>query len=195
MRVVASRAGRLSVALVVVACSGAPSNAESARRPVEAETARTPAEPVYAAERSDAAPSEDDREPADAGLYDRARIVLPPDEPPFTITDLTFPEKSAEVPPALFPALDQTVKYLEDHPRQRVLVTGRSEWGESRKLAEARARAIIDYFVVKGLSRERFESEGRPAKEPAPGKRAAHEHEYDRRVHLRILVDEGYAEP
>jgi outer membrane protein OmpA-like peptidoglycan-associated protein len=155
-----------------------------------------PAEPVNTTGRSDAGPSGEDPGPADAGIPDaaRMRIVVPPEER-FTMTDFTFPEKSAEVPPSLFPALDGVVKYLEDHPRQRLLVMGRSEWGESRKLAEARARATIEYFVSKGLSRERFDAEGRPAKEPPHGERMPWEREYERRVHFRILIDEGSSEP
>jgi outer membrane protein OmpA-like peptidoglycan-associated protein len=81
-----------------------------------------------------------------------------------------------------------------EHPRERILVVGHTEWGEPRKLAGARAQAVIDYFASKELSRERFDLEARPANEPPPANRTPREREHDRRVFFR-LIEEGSSEP
>jgi outer membrane protein OmpA-like peptidoglycan-associated protein len=105
---------------------------------------------------------------------------------------LTFPEKSATIPRAFHPLLEDVEEYLVLHPGQRLLVVGHSEWGEPKRLAGVRAQATIDYLVSKGLARERFEIEARPAKE---AERTPSEREDHRRIMFRILLEEGSSEP
>ncbi|GAB4286735.1 MAG: OmpA family protein [Ignavibacteriaceae bacterium] len=72
-----------------------------------------------------------------------------------------FAFNSAELLPAAFPELDKLVIYMKNNPLSRWRIEGHtdnvgSEAG-NKKMSLMRAQSVMEYFISKGLTKERFE--------------------------------------
>ena len=72
-----------------------------------------------------------------------------------------FPAGKKGISAASQPLLDEVARALLEHPEiARVRLEGHSTLGEPKKLDVARAEAVRDYLVKKGVARERLEAAG-----------------------------------
>lgn len=122
------------------------------------------------------------------------KVVVKPDK--LELKDkIQFEWNSPLIEPASFPALDETVKALQDNRGFRVAVEGHasSEGGDehNQRLSEQRAQAVLEYLVSHGVAPERLVSEGFSSTVPLDSNATAAGREANRRVefvvHLVIL--------
>lgn len=82
----------------------------------------------------------------------------------FELDGVVFGSGSAKLDPSSFPRLDGVVEYMTHRPSVRIQVSGHTDnVGNARKnlaLSEARARAVRDYLVSKGIDGARIEAVG-----------------------------------
>jgi outer membrane protein OmpA-like peptidoglycan-associated protein len=110
-----------------------------------------------------------------------APVVVPPVDPCARVSELNsvyFDFRSTRLDDAAKSLLDENITVLKDCPNLKVDITGYSDVAEnSMTLAAQRARAIMDYYVSKGIAASRITASGAsidsaPDKEdPGPGNR------------------------
>ncbi len=87
-----------------------------------------------------------------------------PEPEPFVLEGILFETNSATIDPESYPRLDRLVEYLEHKPSARVRVAGHTDnVGNPRanqRLSEARAQAVRQYVVERGVADSRIEAVG-----------------------------------
>lgn len=75
-----------------------------------------------------------------------------------------FASGSARLDPASYPRLDRVVEYMRHLPRTRIRIEGHTDNvgnpQRNLRLSEARARAVRDYLVARGIDGSRIEAVG-----------------------------------
>jgi len=111
---------------------------------------------------------------------------------------LYFAHDEATLQEASYPVLDEVVVALKDNKGFRVQVQGHSssEGPEehNQTLSEARAQAVLDYLVARGIPKERIGSKGFSSSVPLDTNKTAAGRENNRRVEFVvhfIIVDGG----
>jgi outer membrane protein OmpA-like peptidoglycan-associated protein len=96
--------------------------------------------------------------------------------------------------PDSYALLDQVVQVLRDYPRMRISIEGHTDsvGGEAmnQKLSQARAEAVLQYVVGKGISPERLESVGFGPTRPIASNKTAQGRALNRRTEFRIVATE-----
>lgn len=111
----------------------------------------------------------------------------------FVLGDLSFPSGQATLQPSARRELDSiAAKIKREHSNAEILIEGHTDSDPIRKakgrfssneaLSKARADAVRDYLVKKGISRSRIDTVGKGASEPKSSKAAS------RRVEI-VVVD------
>ncbi len=102
-----------------------------------------------------------------------------------------FATAKYRVLPDSFPLLDQVVQVLSDYPKMRVSIQGHTDnvGGETMnmRLSQARADAVRDYFVNKGVVPDRLESVGYGPTKPIASNKTERGRSANRRTEFRII--------
>lgn len=93
-----------------------------------------------------------------------------PEEPGFRLDGVNFETSSATIEEGSYPRLDRVVEYLEHKTDARIRISGHTDnVGNPRRnqrLSEARAQAVRDYLISKGIDGARIEAVGRGDTQP-----------------------------
>ncbi|MEL7425606.1 MAG: OmpA family protein [Bacteroidota bacterium] len=104
---------------------------------------------------------------------------------PIVLRNVLFATGSAELLPISEPELNRLVSLLEEFPELRIKINGHTDSigddASNLQLSEARAKAVLDYLVQKGIAAERLRSEGFGETRPV----ADNESEEGRRLNRR----------
>jgi outer membrane protein OmpA-like peptidoglycan-associated protein len=104
--------------------------------------------------------------PANAGCPEEAAKPLPKALAPFsgTIAGITFEPYRAIITVTSYPTLDQAVALLKEHGNVRVQIAGYTDSSgdpdQNRALSQARADAVRQYLIDKGIAPERLTAIG-----------------------------------
>lgn len=141
--------------------------------------------------------------PSAAGGYD-IREPAPPPPPPVparvVVTDkkielkdkIFFDTGKATIKPESNSLLDETAAVLTAHPEvKRVLIEGHTDnrggAKTNQKLSEARARAVREYLVGKGVDAGRLDAKGFGQTKPVADNKTAQGRDTNRRVEFTIV--------
>lgn len=178
------------------------------REPVAAvvEEPVAPVEPVVVAASDrdgDGLADDSDNCPDVAGLAENAgcspyeKVVVKPDKLELK-QSIAFERDSAKLDEASYPVLDEVVVALQDNPGFKVQVDGHasSEGSDAHNqtLSEARAQAVLDYLVLRGVAADRLVSKGFSSSQPNQTNLTTAGRESNRRVEFVvsfIIVKEG----
>jgi len=93
--------------------------------------------------------------------------------------------------PDALPALDEAVKMFERYPDLKVEVAGHTDYFNTdeynQALSERRAKAVMDYFISKGVAADRLTSKGYGESQPIASNATAEGQAKNRRVELRVI--------
>jgi OOP family OmpA-OmpF porin len=82
----------------------------------------------------------------------------------FTLTGVTFETSSAVIRPSSFAKLDEVAEALNGNPEVRVEISGHTDnvgsEESNQRLSLARAQAVRQYFIDKGVAADRLEARG-----------------------------------
>jgi outer membrane protein OmpA-like peptidoglycan-associated protein len=105
-----------------------------------------------------------------------------------------FATAKYRVLPDSFPLLDQVVQVLRDYPDMKVSVEGHTDsvgaQAMNMKLSQARAEAVRDYLVKKGIDAGRLQAVGHGPTKPLASNRTATGRAMNRRTEFRIVSTE-----
>jgi OmpA-OmpF porin, OOP family len=83
---------------------------------------------------------------------------------PFIFKNLFFERGKADILPHSFVELDSIIQYLKIKDKLKIKIDGHTDSEDTpqfnQKLSERRAKAVADYFIQKGISKERITTEG-----------------------------------
>jgi outer membrane protein OmpA-like peptidoglycan-associated protein len=103
-----------------------------------------------------------------------------------------FATAKYRVLPDSFPLLNQVVQVLNDFPKMRVSIEGHTDnvGGEAMnmRLSQARAEAVRDYLVAKGVSPDRLEAIGYGPTKPIASNKTVKGKAQNRRTEFRVLA-------
>lgn len=127
--------------------------------------------------------------PEYAGCPPYPNLVVQPDK--LQVKDkIAFAWDSASLGDTSRPMLDDVARALKDNPNFRVQVEGHasSDGGEAHNqaLSEARASAVVDYLVARGVASERLVAKGFSSSVPAEANRTAAGRATNRRVEFVV---------
>ncbi len=118
-----------------------------------------------------------------------ARVVVRPDKLELK-EKLYFAWDSAEFVDTSYPVLDEVVQALKDHKAAQVQVEGHtsSEGGDdhNQSLSEARASAVLNYLVSRGIKADRLISKGFSSSVPRDTNGTSEGRENNRRVEFVV---------
>jgi outer membrane protein OmpA-like peptidoglycan-associated protein len=90
-----------------------------------------------------------------------------------------------------YESLDQVYRFLDNNPTVRLEISGHTDNTGSLRvntsLSQARAKAVVDYLVGRGLDRGRFEYKGYADTQPIADNSTAEGREMNRRVEFKVL--------
>jgi outer membrane protein OmpA-like peptidoglycan-associated protein len=90
-----------------------------------------------------------------------------------------------------FAELDRLLKMLNDFPTMRIEISGHTDnqgsLATNEKLSAARAKAVVDYLIAKGISASRLESAGYAFKQPIASNDTEEGRQQNRRVEFKVL--------
>lgn len=102
----------------------------------------------------------------------------------FDTNDSTIKEPSK-------PELDKAVQLLSDNPTMRVSVNGHTDnagtEAANQKLSESRARAVMNYFIAKGIGKNRLEAKGFGQSKPVADNNTEQGRGQNRRTELVVI--------
>jgi len=102
-----------------------------------------------------------------------------------------FASAKWRVLPDSFPLLNQVVQVLNDFPKMRISIEGHTDSvgkeAMNMRLSQARAEAVRDYVVSKGISPERLEAVGYGPTKPVASNKTARGKAQNRRTEFRIV--------
>lgn len=106
------------------------------------------------------------------------------------IGPVSFPESSAEIRDASRVSLDRLVDYANDCPQTTIAITGHTDasgndaW--NRQLSLARAQAVADHMIARGIDAGRLEVDGRGSAEPIADNATPRGRELNRRIEFEL---------
>ncbi len=93
--------------------------------------------------------------------------------------------------PESYAELDRLVKLLTDFPKLRIEISGHTDNKSSlqfnQKLSEARAKAVVDYLISKGIATDRLEYKGFAYLQPIATNDTEEGRQQNRRVEFKVL--------
>jgi len=109
------------------------------------------------------------------------------------LRNIFFDFGKATLKPESYAELDRLVKLLNDYPNLRVEISGHTDNISSLefnlKLSEARAKAVVDYLISKGISQNRLEYKGYAFLQPIAPNDTEEGRKLNRRVEFKIIQD------
>lgn len=107
------------------------------------------------------------------------------------LDNIYFETGKSVLTPNSFEALDQVVRFLENNQSVRLEISGHTDnTGSLRintRLSEARAKAVVDYIVNKGITPGRLEYKGYADSQPVAENDTPEGREMNRRVEFKVL--------
>lgn len=107
------------------------------------------------------------------------------------LRNIFFDFGKATLRPESYAELDRLVKLLNDLPKLRIEVSGHTDNKSSlqfnQKLSEARAKAVVDYLISKGISPSRLEYKGYAYLQPIASNDTEEGRQQNRRVEFKVL--------
>lgn len=89
---------------------------------------------------------------------------------PITLNNVLFETGSSSLLPESYPTLQELVSFMKNNPEVKVDILGHTDnQGDSAmnmELSQARAEAVVEYLVSKGVERARLKAKGSGAKKP-----------------------------
>lgn len=119
--------------------------------------------------------------------------TLPDDVQSFTgvIRGIEFPPDGTTIRARSQKALDAVVAVLQKYPSLRILIVGHTDTSGHRlynvRLSLARAQAVKDYLVSKGIAASRLETQGVGPDEPIDTNRTKEGRSLNRRIEFEVL--------
>jgi OOP family OmpA-OmpF porin len=103
----------------------------------------------------------------------------------------TFDTDKWDIKPQYYPVLNEMVAVLERNPSLNVVIQGhtdnRGTAAHNQKLSENRAKSVLEYFVEKGITRERLSAVGFGFSSPAATNETPEGQAKNRRVELKPI--------
>jgi len=107
------------------------------------------------------------------------------------LKNIFFDYAKSTLRPSSFPELERVLKLMNDFPTIRVEISGHTDnqgsLGLNKKLSEARAKAVVDYLISKGISASRLEYQGYAYFQPVATNDTDEGRQENRRVEFKIL--------
>lgn len=107
------------------------------------------------------------------------------------LDNIYFETGKSVLTPNSYDALDQVVRFLENNQSVRLEISGHTDnTGSLRintRLSEARAKAVVDYIVNKGITPDRLEYKGYADSQPVADNDTPEGREMNRRVEFKVL--------
>jgi OmpA-OmpF porin, OOP family len=112
-----------------------------------------------------------------------------PDQLVADLVGFTFPRNSDKFDPAAAALLERTYQVLDRNSRINVEIAGHSSEGESKplELSIARAEAVKEYLVRRGISEDRMRTVGYGSERPVATNTTRAGRDKNRRVEFRII--------
>lgn len=107
-----------------------------------------------------------------------------------TIKGITFASGKSVIKPASYQTLDQVTKLLADYPDLKLLIRGHTDNTGKKEtnltLSQARAQAVKDHLVKKGVKDDRLRVEGLGPDEPVADNKTAAGRAKNRRIEFKL---------
>jgi OOP family OmpA-OmpF porin len=120
-----------------------------------------------------------------------ASVAAAPVEQKIVLRGIQFDLDKSDIKPEYQPILDEAVSSLKSKPDVKVVINGHTDNSGTAQynmgLSEKRAKAVMDYFVSKGISASRLQAVGHGFKEPIADNQTAEGRALNRRVELKVL--------
>lgn len=112
-----------------------------------------------------------------------------PDQAVTDLVGFTFPRNSDKFDPAAAALLERAYQVLERSPRIAVEISGHTSEGESKplELSIARAEAVKEYLVRRGISEDRLRTVGYGTERPVATNTTRSGRDKNRRVEFRVV--------
>jgi outer membrane protein OmpA-like peptidoglycan-associated protein len=109
----------------------------------------------------------------------------------FKFQPIYFDHDKAEIRPEYFDFLNRMVRVVDGHSDLRIKVTGHTDADGSDEynfeLSKKRAQILIDYFVSKGLNKDRIEIDFKGEKSPIDNNNTPEGKQHNRRVDFSFI--------
>ena len=109
----------------------------------------------------------------------------------FRINNIFFETGKAALKTESFQELDRVVTFLNENPRMKIEIAGHTDnvgsVASNKKLSAARAKAVADYVVIKGVDEDRITSKGYGSSKPEADNSTDLGRSLNRRVEFTIL--------
>ncbi len=123
----------------------------------------------------------------------QTKDTLPPVDEPIRLEGVYFASGASEVLPQSYNELIRLKAMMEKHPDIRIELRGHTDdqgtYNYNQKLSEARARAVAEFLIEKGISRQRLTWVGFGESLPTGDNSTEQGRQSNRRVEYRILAD------
>lgn len=107
------------------------------------------------------------------------------------LENITFAYNSAVLNPLALTALENVVDYLLDYPKSKLEISAHTDnEGTSEQnliLSNQRAKAVVDFFIKKGISAQRLSPKGYGDTQPLAENNSESNKSLNRRVEFRVL--------
>ncbi len=122
----------------------------------------------------------------------RKDFLLLKEKQVLTFRNIYFDFNKATIRPESYPVLDSIAQLLKENPSIIVEVAGhtdeRGSYEYNMKLSQARAEAVVNYLIRKGIDPRRLIPRGYGESQPIiPNAKTEAEHQMNRRVEFRII--------
>ncbi len=117
------------------------------------------------------------------------------------LDQVLFDSGKADLRQTAYPVLDKVAKILEEVPDQPIRIEGHtdnqpirySKWTDNHALSRARAQAVAEYLIEKGVDPSRMTSVGLGESHPIVSNDSAHGRQKNRRVEIVIMPQSSRA--
>jgi outer membrane protein OmpA-like peptidoglycan-associated protein len=107
------------------------------------------------------------------------------------VDGIQFDTGKATIRPSSYPILDEALGILKEYPNVELRITGHTDSQGSaernRELSRARALAVADYFISRGIDRERLTTEGYGPDKPIAENTTKDGRQRNRRIEFEIV--------
>jgi outer membrane protein OmpA-like peptidoglycan-associated protein len=108
-----------------------------------------------------------------------------------SLKGINFDNDQATLRPEAITILDEATATLKRYPGLKVEVAGHTDSASNdahnQDLSQRRAKAVMDYFLGKGVEAERLSAKGYGESQPIADNATAEGRHQNRRVELRVL--------
>lgn len=107
------------------------------------------------------------------------------------LENIYFETGKAVLTPASYNSIDQVLRFLENNPSVELEISGHTDntgsYKVNAKLSEARAKAVVDYLVGRGISAGRLQYKGYADTQPIATNDTPDGKEKNRRVEFKVI--------